>query len=163
MIGLGSGYFTSLYNGEQWKIMLPPASLTFDMCVVDSIGLMRQAIGIGVVINLQKAKTQYTTGRDSNKFEGVIYHKWNIGIRPSYHIYVKKKFDVYGGFIVWYKYNDMSKYGSITTIPTNDATDGFKFALYAGYRYYFTKHVAFFAELETHVLWLSAGINFRFK
>lgn len=161
-VSLGAGYKTSLYDGEQWKMLLPPVSFTFDMCIIDSIGYMKQSVGIGTVINLQKAKTEYSVPGSSKK-EGVVYHKWNFGLRPSYHFYVKKKFDVYAGVVAWYKYNDMEKYGPVSKIPTNDATDGLKFAVFVGYRYYFSKQIAFFAEAESHVLWVSAGITIRFR
>ncbi|MBI5217581.1 MAG: hypothetical protein HY958_01450 [Bacteroidia bacterium] len=156
--GLSVGYGTKLYNGNQWKIITPPIALTFDYCLIDKIMKKDQSIGLGLIVAHSKAKTEYIGAT-----QGVNYDLVNIGLRGSYHFYLKKKYDVYAGLLGEYIYADTTKYGPLPYVPKTDEIGGLKFSVFAGYRYYFSKTTAFFAEVEYQFAWINIGCSFRFQ
>lgn len=109
-------------------------------------------------------------GMKSYKYAGSGYsEKWGytiIGIRSAYHYngIHSEKFDLYGGLMLSYNIVDYTfrddqgnhidggkNYGSAAGL-----------SLYAGGRYFFTQHVAAYAELGYGVSYLTLGLAFKF-
>lgn len=168
LVGLTAGYGTSLYKGGEWSLKMPPVSIVLDYCIVDSIGKMKQAIGVGLMGTM--SKTQFLIAKGTTKEEGVNYTIYSAGLRTTYHVYTKKKNNIYGGLIFWYISPSGELFGNssdLTKNPVNkdnvEQNKGFKVSFFAGWRYYLNKQVSIFAEAEYKVTWLNAGICFRFR
>jgi hypothetical protein len=150
-IGLGSSL-----GGFSYGSQTPAISLQFERGIWDIGG--PGVISLGAYV-----------GRKSFNYSGSGFkEKWGytiIGVRSAYHYngIHSDKFDVYGGLmlsynILHYSYKDNAgnnfggngNYGSTAGL-----------SLYAGARYFFSPHIAAFAELGFGVSYLTLGLAFK--
>jgi hypothetical protein len=161
MIGLGVGLGSSL-GSFSYGSNSPALSLQYEKGVWDIGG--PGVVSLGGYLGFKNYKYSGESGDFSYS------EKWNytiIGIRSAYHYtgLNSDKLDVYGGLML--SYNILSYSYKDNTGEGNKISDGnygsaAGLTIYLGGRYFFSDHIAAFAELGYGVSYLTLGLAFKF-
>ncbi len=155
VFNLGVGLGGNLYTGTGYSTNLPPIGVAFDH------GLNAPKWGIGGFIGVASATYQYN-------YSGYGYDSWKytykiIGVRGTYHFYMKDKFDVYGGALLGYDAVSVTFTGPYTDYRGMYTVggSGLAFDIFVGGRYYFSPKVGVVAELGYGISFLTIGVTFK--
>lgn len=151
---LGIGVGSNLFSGTYYIPMLPPFSASIETGIKDHI-LEKGVLAAGVFGAFSSYKFRYSN--NGWKTSEVI-----IGARGSFHYPFVDKLDTYTGLMAGYGIITNEFFGTYTEDDYTGSPDGFRWAWFAGARYYFLETVAAFAEIGYGVSYLNAGIAFRF-
>jgi hypothetical protein len=155
VLNLGIGFGTNLYSGMNYKMQVPPVSVSFDVGAFDKIA-KKGVIGIGGYLGYSAYKYDYTGW--GWKYSNII-----IGGRGTFHYPLVNKLDTYGGMLLGYNISSSKEFG--TAIPGNNynaSHGGFVYAMFVGARYYFTDNFGAMAEFGYGITFLNLGISLKF-
>jgi len=151
---LGIGIGSNLFSGTYYNPMLPPFSASLEAGIKDHI-LEKGVLAAGAFGAFSSYKFRYSNnGWETSE---VI-----IGARGSFHYPFVDKLDTYTGLMAGYGIISNKFFGTYTEDDYTGSSNGFRWAWFAGARYYFMESTAAFAEIGYGVSYLNAGIAFRF-
>ncbi|MDR1886737.1 MAG: hypothetical protein LBQ70_02370 [Prevotellaceae bacterium] len=146
VVGLSTGFLSSAYSGNGWKMTAPPILLTGEYGIVD--GLINGNASIGAGVDFGYVSRKYNAPLLSYKYSNLIF-----GARGSFHYQFVDKLDTYAGFMLGY---------DIVSGNDHYASSGFAWGSYVGARYYFFDNFAAMAEIGNNISLINVGVAFKF-
>lgn len=176
----GYGYLGSyLGDLDDRSFASPTFCFTYDRGIRE-IG--PDVLGVGFTLGYN-----WQTYKYSNRYTSYVYNhreRWNnyiFGARANYHFnwwHRIEKLDLYGGVMAGFSigtYKNTSEYvynnGQVVSHSSSSIDNGlyyvghlnrFRYGVYVGCRYYFTKFLGVYAEAGAGVAWVNAGLSLKF-
>ena len=153
-IGIGSG----LYSGPNWKMTIPPISISYEHGITEKLGI--GYISVGGYVAISGAKQEWhdaSYGDYGYKYTYIV-----VGPRAAYHFDLVDVLDLYAGVFVGAKIVSSKTFGDDMILTSKSQGTGVAHSEFVGIRYYFTPLVGVFAEVGYGVAYLTVGAAFKF-
>jgi hypothetical protein len=179
LINLGIGFGKSYYKFNRVKGYeygrTPVFALSYEQPLPNKVG--PGYIGVGAYFSFQHAQERYTYNDylyNGNHYDNTYYqHNWNhyvVAARGAYHwdVLNSDKAEIYAGTIIGVRINSYNfKYENPNPnyVDKHEKSEGSvypAFAVYAGARWYFSKHVGLYGEVASALSIITGGLTFKF-
>jgi len=134
-----------LYSGR--RIVVPPVSASYEMCLIDNLFNDKSSIGVGGYFGFAASKIKDADWRYSNAI---------IGLRGAFHYQLVDNLDTYAGVMMGVRIHSYSSY-------SKGSSGYFAADTFLGARYYFANNIGAFAELGWGGIGVfQLGVAFKF-